>query len=86
MIMRRQESQAQRPFVAFNKKLIENRLFLFESIDDVEKFGFNKNKVIRCLDRKQKLHQNYSFDYVTPSEYHDYLDLAKTTCIVNHIK
>lgn len=84
--MKKQESQAQRPFVAFNKKLIANRLFLFERLDDVSKFGFNKNKVIRCLDRKQKFHQNYSFDYVTPSEYIDYLDLAKTTSLVNHIK
>lgn len=85
MIMRKQESQAQRPFVAFTKKLIANRLFLFERIDDVSKFGFNKNKVQRCLERKQKFHQDYSFDYVTPSEYHDYLDLAKTTRLINHI-
>lgn len=86
MIMRNQEIQAQRPFVAFNKKLIANRLFLFERLDDVSKFGFNINKVKRCLERKQKFHQNYSFEYVTPSEYHDYLDLAKTTSLVNHIQ
>ena len=75
-----------RVFIASNTKKPASPLLLFESIDDVEQFGFIKEVVCKCLKGRQAIHKNYKFEYVTPAELNYYLKVAEHSKIIKIIK
>ena len=75
-----------RPFIAANTKKPNTQLLLFESIDDVEQFGFIKEVVRKCLKGRQQMHKHFTFEYVTPSELNYYLKVAEHSNIIKIIK
>ncbi len=75
-----------RAFIASNCKKPATQLLLFENIDDVEQFGFEKEIVRKCLKGIQAMHKNHKFEYVTPSELNYYLKVAEHSNIIKIIK
>ena len=75
-----------RAFIASNCKKPNTQLLLFESIDDVEQFGFEKDIVRKCLRGRQQMHKHFTFEYVTPSELNYYKKVAEKTNIIKIIK
>ena len=73
-------------FIASNTKKPNTQLLLFENINDVEQFGFEKIIVRKCLKGRQAMHKNYKFEYATPSELKYYLKVAEKTNIIKIIK
>lgn len=75
-----------RAFIAANCKKPNTQLLLFENINDVEQFGFDKIIVRKCLKGIQSMHKSYKFEYATPSELKYYLKVAEKTNIIKIIK
>lgn len=75
-----------RPFIAANTKKPNTQLLLFENIDDVEKFGFIKEVVRKCLKGRQQMHKHFTFEYATPSELNYYKKVAEHSKIIKIIK